>query len=134
MVTSSSPSTSAPVATAPASLYEAIGGQAAITAAVDVFYTKMLADPVLSPYFPNGVGSVHRAHIATFLGEALGGPRHYRGRDLAQAHQKLAITDAHFNQTAGHLAATLAELGVPDDLVGRVIEVVAGVRPAIVAG
>ena len=38
------------------SIYEAIGGRAALTAAVDNFYGRLLADPELGPLFPDGVG------------------------------------------------------------------------------
>ena len=38
------------------SVYEAVGGRAAVTAAVDNFYGRLLADPVLAPLFPRGVG------------------------------------------------------------------------------
>ena len=131
MTTLPSPDRTATVAP-PVSLYEAIGGQAAIAAAVDVFYGKMLADPEVSHFFPSGVGPRHRAHIATFIAEALGGPQHYHGPDLGEAHRKHAIADVDFDRTAGHLAASLAELGVPDDLVGQIIAIVATLRPVVV--
>jgi hemoglobin len=131
MITQPSPESSVTVAE-PISIYDAIGGQASIAAAVDIFYSKMLADPEVSSFFPGGVGSRHRRHLATVLGEALGGPERYRGPDLGRAHRDHAIGDAHFNKTAGHLADTLTELGVPEDLVGQIIEIVAGLRPVIV--
>lgn len=114
------------------SLYEAIGGRAALTAAVDVFYRRILADPELSPFFPGGVGDRHRAYLITFLGEALGGPSRYRGRDMATAHRGLSISDAHFDRVAGHLDATLDELGVPRHLTARIIAIAATLRPAVV--
>ncbi len=131
MMTPSGPGNSTTVA-APISLYESIGGHAAVTAAVDLFYAKMLADAELNRYFPGGVGPVHRAHIATVLCEALGGPERYHGPDLAQAHRKHAISDAHFDMTAGHLAATLTELGIPENMVSQIIGIVAGLRPIVV--
>jgi hemoglobin len=124
---------SAPAAEpAPASLYEAIGGRAALRAAVDVFYRRLLADPELAPFFPGGVGVRHRAFLVTALGEALGGPERYRGPLLADAHRHLGITGAQFDRTAGHLSDTLDELAVPRPLAGQVIGIVAGLRPVIV--
>jgi hemoglobin len=114
------------------SLYEAIGGRAALVAAVDVFYRRVLADPELSPFFPGGVGDRHRAYLVTFLGEALGGPSRYRGRDMATAHRGLGISDHHFDRVAAHLDATLDELGVPRELTDRIIGIAAGLRPAVV--
>ncbi len=122
--------------TAPAeaavSIYQAIGGRAAVTAAVGGFYERLLADPVLSGFFPGGVAPRHRAYLITVLGEALGGPERYRGPDLAKAHGGLGITDADFDRTAGHLAATLESLGVPGHFTGQIVAIVAGLRPAVV--
>src|SRR5215469_3734437 len=114
------------------SLYEAVGGRAALVAAVDVFYRRVLADPDLSQFFPGGVGDRHRAYLVTFLGETLGGPSRYRGRDIATAHRGLRITDANFDRVAGHLDATLDELGVPRHLTDRIIGIAAGLRSAVV--
>ena len=114
------------------SLYHAIGGRAALVAAVDVFFARLLDDPVLGPFFPGGVDVTHRRFVVTFLGEALGGPERYHGRDLGNAHSHLGITDALFDRTAAHLDATLEELGLPRRLVDAIIGVVAGLRPTIV--
>src|SRR5215469_6841415 len=122
--------TPAPAEEEAISLYEAIGGRPALAAAVDVFYGRLVADPVLGPFFPGGVGARHRAYVVTILGEALGGPERYRGPDIAGAHHGLGIGDAHFERAAAHLGATLEELGVPRDLADRIVGIVAGLRPA----
>jgi hemoglobin len=114
------------------SVYEAIGGRAALTAAVDRFYRRLLADPALAPFFPGGVGARHRAYVVTILGEALGGPERYRGPDIAGAHHGLGIGDAHFERAAGHLGATLDELAVPRHLADHIVGIVAGLRSAVV--
>jgi len=127
--------TTYPDSSAPAqaiSVYEAIGGRAALVAAVDNFYGRLLADPILGPFFPGGVGPKHRAYVVTALGEALGGPERYRGPDITGAHRGLGISDAHFDRAAAHLGATLDELGVPGDLAERIVGVVAGLRAAVV--
>ena len=115
------------------SLYEAIGGHAALVAAVDGLFGRLLADPELAPFFPGGVGERHRRYVVTMLAEALGGPHRYRGPDLAASHRGLGITGTQFDRTAAHLTATLDELGVPADLAGQVVAVVAGLRPAVVS-
>ena len=124
--------TSAPARAEPTSVYEAIGGRAALVAAVDDFYGRLLADPVLGPLFPGGVGPRHRAYVITILGEALGGPERYRGPDIAAAHGGLGITDTHFDLAAAHLYATLDGLGVPRHLSDHIVGIVAGLRPAVV--
>ena len=114
------------------SVYEAIGGRAALTAAVDDFYGRLLADRVLGPLFPRGAGARHRAYVITILGEALGGPERYRGPDLAASHRGLGISDAHFDRAAVHLYATLDSLSVPQHLADHVVGIVAGLRPVVV--
>jgi hemoglobin len=116
-----------------ASIYDAIGGRPAVRAAVDGLFERLLADPELAPFFPRGASEVHRAYLVTFLGEALGGPERYRGRDVAAAHGGLRISDVHFDRTAGHLVATLDTLSVPAGLTDRVVRIVAGLRPAVVS-
>ena len=132
MTMTSCAGTSVPAEAEVISLYEAIGGRPAVVAAVDGLYGRLLADPELAPFFPGGVGERHRRYVATFLGEALGGPGRYRGPDIAATHRGLRISDAHFDRTAAHLAATLDELGVPADLAGQIVGVVAGLRQAVV--
>jgi hemoglobin len=132
MTMTTCPAMSAPAEAETINLYEAIGGHAAVVATVDVFYRRVLADPELAPFFPGGVGARHRRYLATFLGQALGGPRRYRGPDIAAAHRGLGITGAHFALVAAHLDASLAELGVARHLSDSIIAVVAGLRPTVV--
>jgi hemoglobin len=115
-----------------ASLYEEIGGRAALRAAVDVLYGRLLADPELAWLFTRGVSDRHRAFVVAALGEALGGPERYRGPNIPDAHHDLGITDAQFDRAAAHLSGALDELGVPRPLADRVIVIVAKLRPAIV--
>ena len=124
--------TVAPAEATAVNIYQAIGGRAAVTAAVDGLYGRIVADPVLGRFFPRGVAAVHRAYVVTVLGEALGGPERYRGPDLVKAHRGLGITDADFDRTAGHLVATLDSLGVPGHLADQIVGIVAGLRPAVV--
>jgi hemoglobin len=132
MTMTTSPSTPALAQAEAISAYQAIGGRAALAAAVDDFYGRLLADPALAPFFPGGAGARHRAYVVTILGEALGGPERYRGPDLPGAHRGLGISDTHFDRAAAHLYATLDGLGVPRRLADYVVGIVAGLRPAIV--
>jgi hemoglobin len=132
MTMTTCPDSRAPAAAEAISVYEAIGGRAAVAAAVDNFYGRLLADPELALFFPGGVGARHRAYVVTILGEALGGPERYRGPAVTSAHRGLGIGDTHFDRAAAHLVATLAELGVPRHLADRIVAVVAGLRSAVV--
>lgn len=118
--------------TALSSIFDAIGGRDAVTAAVDLFYAKVLADPHLAPYFTGTDLDRLRAHQRSFLTAALGGPQAYDGRSMAEAHDGLAITDAAFDRVALHLSSTLTDLGVDDETVGAIVGQVAGLRGDVV--
>lgn len=110
------------------SLYQRLGGGAAVDAAVELFYGKVLADPLLAPFFAGVDMKRQRAQQKAFLTLAFGGPNAYTGQDLRRAHAPLVargLNDAHFNAVAGHLQATLAELGVAQGLVDEVMAIAA---------
>jgi hemoglobin len=115
-------------------LYERMGGEAAIMAAVDRFYAKVLADERTRPFFENlDMEAQTRKQIA-FMTWAFGGPEEYKGRDLREAHAPLVkkgLSDVHFDAVAGHLQSTLRELGVAEDLVDEALAIVGSVRGAV---
>lgn len=115
-----------------ASLFERIGGMEAVMAAVDIFYEKVLADPLLTEFF-NGVDMENQARKqVAFMTWAFMGPEEYKGRDLRAAHRHLVMKqglgDAHFDAVAGHLKETLEELEVPAELIAEVMGVVGSTR------
>jgi hemoglobin len=114
------------------SIYAAIGGADAVHAAVGLLYQRLLADPALRPYFEGVDMRRLNQHMRAFIAAALGGPQLYAGRDLGAAHARLRITGEHFDAVAAHLAAVLAELGVPDELNQSIIAQVGSLRPVIV--
>lgn len=126
----SCPPTSVPAMAETISVYEAIGGRAALVAAVTDFCRRLLADPVLGPFFPGGIGVRHRAYVVSVLGEALGGPRRYAG-EMVGGRRGLGISAAHCDRAAAHLGATLVELGIPRHLTGRIMATVARPRQAV---
>ncbi|WP_229378761.1 group 1 truncated hemoglobin [Streptomyces sp. VRA16 Mangrove soil] len=99
------------------SVYEAVGGAPAVAAVVDLFYAKVLADDQLAPHFRTTDLPALKAHQRTFIAAALGGPEAYRGRPLSEAHAQLALTGEDFDKVVGHLAQSLKEAGVGDDLI-----------------
>jgi hemoglobin len=73
-----------------------------------------------------------RAHQVALLVQVTGGPAGYSGRDLAAAHEHLGITPQDFDRVVGHLAATLADLGVQPDDIAEVGAALAAHRDEIV--
>lgn len=102
------------------SLYEKIGGEAAVDAAVDIFYRKVLADDRISSFFEGVDMEKQAAKQKAFLTFAFGGPHNYSGKDMRTAHAKLVergLNDSHFDAVMEHLGGTLQELNVPGDLI-----------------
>lgn len=113
-------------------LSETVGGDAGLATAVEVFYARVTADPVLAPYFAHVDLDRLRAHQRSFLRAALGGPELFTGRPLAQAHAGLGISDEHFDGIVDHLAATLGDLGVDPASVAVVRDRVDAFRSQVV--
>ena len=121
----------------PASLFERIGGEAAVEAAVGIFYDKVLGDETLAPFFDGVDMDRQRGMQRDFMSMAFGGPSNYTGRDLRAAHAPLVaegLNESHFNSVAGHLQATLEELGVPEELMEEVMTTVASTKDDVLAG
>ena len=102
------------------SLYEQIGGDAAVNAAVDIFYRKVLADARINKFFEDVDMEKQAAKQKAFLTVAFGGPNKYSGKDMRDGHAHLVakgLNDSHFDAVMENLGATLQELKVPDELI-----------------
>lgn len=111
------------------SLYHRLGGKAAISAAVDSFYVKVLADDRINFFFEDvGMKRQHNKQKA-FLAAAFGGPEPWGGKDMRTAHEDIdGLKEEHFNAVAGHLQATLKELGIDEKLIGEVMTIAASTK------
>lgn len=115
-----------------ASIFEQIGGKPAVSAAVDGLYERLLADPVLAPYFADTDMERLKRHMRAFMAVALGGADLYAGRDMHSAHAGLDVTHDAFDRVVGHLVDTLVALGVPTELIQAIGDKLAPLRDAIV--
>ncbi len=114
-----------------ASLFERIGGAAAVDAAVDIFYDKVLNDVALRPFFDGVDMDYQRNKQKAFVTMAFGGPGQYTGRDLRQVHAHLVargMTAAHFDAVGRHLRSSLEELAVGQDLIAEVMAIIESTR------
>lgn len=102
------------------SLYERIGGESAVNAAVNRFYERVIADPELKDFFKGVSMSRLKAHQFAFLSQALGGPKQYTGASMRDAHSRLPIEQRHFDGVAMHLVETLRDLGVSEEIIGAI--------------
>ncbi|WP_333877994.1 group I truncated hemoglobin [Methylobacter sp.] len=107
-------------------LYERIGGEPAVNAAVDIFYRKVLNDDRINHFFDNVDMEKQAAKQKAFLTMAFGGPHNYTGEDMRKGHAhlvKMGLDDSHFDAVVENLGATLNELNVPQELITEVVAI-----------
>lgn len=113
------------------SLYEEIGGEGAVNAAVDIFYRKVLKDDRIKRFFDGVDMEKQAAKQKAFLTMAFGGPHNYSGEDMRKGHAHLVakgLNDSHFDAVMEHLGGTLQELNVPDNLIAQAAAVAESTR------
>ena len=114
------------------SLFEKLGGEAAVSAAVDKFYGKVLSDDRINHFFVGVDMERQQKHMKRFMAYAFGGAPDYPGRTLRAAHRRLVdemgLTDKHFDAVMENLGATLQELEVPEELITEAAQIVESAR------
>ncbi len=110
------------------SLYQLIGGEAAVDAAVDIFYRRVLADERIAHHFESVDMDVQREKQKAFLTFAFGGPNAYSGRDMRNAHARMGLRETDFDAVMEHLGGTLQSLNVAPQLIERVAQVALSVK------
>lgn len=114
-----------------ATLFDQLGGQAAVEAAVDNFYRRVLIDDRVSRFFEGVDMDRQRAKQKAFLTMAFGGPHDYSGKDMRAGHAhlvKMGLNDSHVDAIIEILGATLRDMGVTDDLIGQVAAIAESTR------
>ncbi len=114
-----------------ATLYEELGGEPAVDAAVDIFYRRVLNDHRINRFFNNIDMEQQAAKQKAFLTMVFGGPNNYTGTDMRSAHArlvKMGLDDSHFDAVMEHLTGTLQELNVDQALVDQVAGIAEGAR------
>lgn len=114
--------------TTPTTLFEKLGGAAAVDLAVDKFYERVLNDDRIKHFFDGMDMDRQRSHQKAFLTYAFGGGSAYSGRMMREAHRSLVakgLSSEHFDAVAEDLMATLQELGVSEELMAEVAAIAA---------
>ena len=108
------------------SIYETIGGEPALVAVVDDFYGRVLSDEQLAAFFAGANMLKLKGRQVEFFAAALGGPDLYAGGSMRQVHAGRGISQADFDKVAFHLAGSLADAGVPPEII---TEIAAAITP-----
>lgn len=88
-------------------LYDRVGGAAAVDEMIDAFYIRVLGDSELRPFFDGVSIDRLRTMQKEFFAAALDGPVTTSDLDLAQAHQHLGLTRNHVTRFVRHLIGVL---------------------------
>jgi hemoglobin len=99
-------------------MYDHAGGDEGLHRLEELFYEKMLADPVLKTLFTKRL-STHVDHLTWFTAESFGGPdrftRELGFQHLVDVHRGLRITDEQRDRFTELYLQALDEAGLPDD-------------------
>lgn len=112
-------------------LYERLGGQDAVNAAVDIFYRKVLSDDRVNFFFADVDMEKQINKQKGFLTMVFGGPNHYTGKNMREGHRHLiakGLNDTHVDVIIELLGATLKELGAQDADIAEVAAIANSVR------
>lgn len=122
-------------------LYERLGGEAAIKAVVDDFVARAAGNPKVNftrkgtpvewDATPENVEKLKK-HLVQLIGMVTGGPQKYEGRSMKAAHQGMRITNAEFDALAGDLKATLDKFNVPKQEQQELFKIIGSTRDDIV--
>ena len=111
------------------SLYQKLGGKAAMDAAVEAFYVKVLADNRVKHFFDDINMARQRRKQKEFLSAAFGGPIPWTGKDMRKAHANLpGLNETHFNAIAENLKSTLVDLKIKPELIDQVMAIAGSVK------
>jgi hemoglobin len=103
-------------------IYEHAGGEAALRRFVDIFYSSVLADPILQPLFGAGRPD-HVDHLTAFEVESFGGPDRFTTtlgfRHLIDVHRGLNITEQQRARFVELYLAAADTAGLPTDTAFR---------------
>jgi len=112
-------------------LFESLGGAAAVDAAVDRFYRHVLSDDRINYWFDGIDMEKQASKQKAFLTMAFGGPHNYTGEDMRRGHAHLVargLNDTHFDAVVENLATTLREMEVAEELIAQVAAVAESTR------
>ncbi len=105
-----------------ASLYDRLGGKAAIEAVIEDFVRRCAEDDRINRKFVRTDIPRLKRMLVDQVCEATGGPCRYTGRDMRETHDGMGVTAGEFDALVEDLVQTLDQFRVPkpeqDELLG----------------
>lgn len=103
----------------PPTLFDWLGGAPKLRELTSLFYSRVPQDPLLAPVFAH-MSPTHVEHVAEFIAEVFGGPKHYseqRGGHPAMIRKHIgrALTEAQRKRWMTLLLECADDVGLPTD-------------------
>ena len=114
------------------SLYDRLGGEPAVSAVVDDFAGRVLADTLINAKFAKTDATRLVTNLKSFICSATGGPCKYTGNSMKAAHHDMGVTQGEFGALVEDLVATLDKFKVPDKEKGELLGALGPLGPDIV--
>lgn len=114
------------------SLYERLGGKAALRAVVNELWAVVAADARINGRFARTRPEIFGAQLVDFLCEASGGPCKYQGKDMKAAHTGMKLSDAEFTALAEDTVRALDKFKVPAQEKNEVMKLLGGLQADVV--
>lgn len=114
------------------SLYERLGGEAAVKAVVDDVVARAAADTRINAKFAKTDIPRLKFHLVKQVCAVTGGPCKDIGRTPENIHHNLKITSGEFDAFVEDLVATLDKLNVPTQEKNELLGILGPLKPKIV--
>jgi hemoglobin len=114
------------------SLFKALGGEEKIAAFTKDFVSIIKEDPKIGKFF-EGVNLERLAQQLTrqFI-DLSGGPAKYAGRDMAEAHAQMGVSNGDFNKLAEDLELAMDRAAIDYATQTRLIAILAPMQKSVV--
>ena len=114
------------------SLYERVGGRAAIAAVVDDAILNLASDARINGRFGNASIPHLQTQLVDLLCQRTGGPYTYTGANIAAAHEGMHIRADEFDALVEDIARSLDTFRVPPREKAEVLAILRQMKPAVI--
>jgi hemoglobin len=121
-----------PAARADDSVYRDFGERAGLARIVDDATDRWVSDPRIKDTFDNINLERFKRLLVDQCCELLGGPCHYKGRDMYHAHKGLHLNNAQFNALVEDLQLAMNQNDVPFRTQNRLLVLLAPMQHDVV--
>jgi hemoglobin len=119
-------------ATEPPSLYQRLGGRAAIEAMVNDSIVNISADTRINQRFHDLDAAKLGKNLVDLVCERTGGPCVYTGKDMSAAHEGMYISDAEFDALVEDMVKSMDKFKMPAREKAEVLALLGKTKNAIV--